>query len=142
MDELNADLPSLGEELWREEQKRLLGFKKTFALLNDLPATYKSHYVVIKAYNTLPHIPHDVDIFVPLEKKNEIIKEFEKKIGIKIEKINVGRQQGKALRAELLVLLKDEAGLTYAKIIQYPLFQPLKYSSLGQLYKRTKARMR
>ena len=71
----------------------------------------------------------------------DVIKEFEDKRGVRIGEIKLNNHQGKALRAELLVSLKDEAGLTYSKIIQHPLFQLLKYSSLGQLYKRTKARM-
>jgi len=71
----------------------------------------------------------------------EVINEFEGRKGIKIKQINVNSQQGKVLRTELLVLLKDEAGLPYSKVIKYPLFQSLKYSSLGQLYKRTKVKM-
>jgi len=72
----------------------------------------------------------------------QVISEFEDKRGVKIEGINLDSHQGKALRGELLVMLKDEAGLTYLQVIEYPLFQSLKYASLGQLYKRIKEKMR
>ncbi len=77
-------------------------------------------------------------IFEPVEK---LIKEFEKEHGIKIDKININSIEGKLLRGELIVLLKDFAGLKYTDIIKYTPFQSLKYSSLGQIYKRTKERL-
>ncbi len=67
-----------------------------------------------------------------------LIKCFEAEKGLKIEEIDTGNHQGKALRAELLVLLKDKAGLTYSEIVTLPLFGSLKYSSLGKLYRRAK----
>lgn len=73
-----------------------------------------------------------------LEPVEKVIKAFEKENGIKIEEINTKTKKGKSLRNELLILLKDKAGLTYSEIIHYPPFHKLKYSSLGQLYKRTK----
>ena len=42
------------------------------------------------------------------------------------------------LRDELVVVLKDEAGLPYSEIVKYFPFQPLKYSSLPKLHKRAK----
>ncbi|GAI79839.1 unnamed protein product [marine sediment metagenome] len=53
-------------------------------------------------------------IFRPVD---EVIEEFEKKKGIKIIEIKTNKFAGKKLRTELLVLLKDEAGLTYKEII-------------------------
>lgn len=73
-----------------------------------------------------------------LESAEKVIRDFEKQVGSKIEGIDVESRKGRVLRNELLVLLKDRAGLTYSEIIEYPLFQNLKYSSLGQLYKRIK----
>lgn len=70
----------------------------------------------------------------------QVIKEFEAQKGIKIADIDIGTHRGKALRAELLVLLKDKAGLKYSEIIAYPLFKSLKYSSLGKLYRRARTR--
>jgi REP element-mobilizing transposase RayT len=66
----------------------------------------------------------------------EIIKEFEEEKGIKLNKISLNTHKGKQLRGELLVLLRDEGGLTYREIVENPIFQSLKYSSLGKLYKR------
>ncbi len=73
-----------------------------------------------------------------LESVEKVIEDFEKNVGSKMEGIDVESRKGRVLRNELLVLLKDRAGLTYSEIIEYPLFQNLKYSSLGQLYKRIK----
>lgn len=66
----------------------------------------------------------------------EIIKEFEEEKGIKLNKISLNTHKGKQLRGELLVLLKDKGGLTYREIVRIAVFQSLKYSSLGKLYKR------
>jgi REP element-mobilizing transposase RayT len=77
--------------------------------------------------------------FEPAEK---VIVDFEKRIGSHVEKIDTGTRVGSRLRDELLVMLKDRAGMTYTEIVRYPLFQPLKHYSLGQLYRRAKARMR
>lgn len=72
----------------------------------------------------------------------DVIAMFERDRGIKIMEIDLGSHRGKAMRAELLVLLRDRAGLDYSEIIEHPLFQSLKYSSLGQLYKRAKQKTR
>lgn len=70
-----------------------------------------------------------------------VIKEFENKHGVKIDDINTNKRIGKRLRAELLVVLKDRAGLSYREIIEMPIFMPLKYSALAQIYRRAKKRM-
>lgn len=77
-------------------------------------------------------------IFRPVD---EVIEEFEKKKGIKISEIKTNKFAGKKLRTELLVLVKNEAGLTYKEIIEYPIFKSLKYSSLGHLYQKAKDRI-
>jgi REP element-mobilizing transposase RayT len=69
----------------------------------------------------------------------ELIKQFEEEKNIKISKIDVTTKKGKKLRSELLVILKDKAGLKYTDIMKYPIFKSLKYSSLGQIYKRVKS---
>ena len=71
----------------------------------------------------------------------KIIREFEQKIGNDIEKINVTNHEGKRLRGELLVRLKDWGGLTYGEINKIPPFDWLKQGSLGKLYPDTKARL-
>jgi REP element-mobilizing transposase RayT len=76
-----------------------------------------------------------------LEPIDNILMDFETLRGISIDDINVNSRNGRALRDELLVLLKDKAGLSYSEIIQCTPFQNLKYSSLGQMYRRTKEKM-
>jgi len=80
------------------------------------------------------------DLFYePVEK---VIWEFESKIGMRIEDINVNTHSGKRLRSELLVRLKDGAGLKYVEIIDIPPFTQLRLSSLGKLYLDSKNRLR
>ena len=71
--------------------------------------------------------------FEPLEK---VIQEFEKKHQIKIAGLNVQSYSGKKMRAELLVHLKERAGMTYREIAQLDLFADLELSSLGCIYRR------
>jgi hypothetical protein len=73
------------------------------------------------------------------EPAEDVIRRFETIKGVRVEGINVDTKEGRKLRDELLVMLKDCAGLTYSEIIEYAPFRELKYSSLGQLYKRAKA---
>jgi REP element-mobilizing transposase RayT len=68
-----------------------------------------------------------------------MIKEFENEKELQIERLDLKTKSGRTIRNELLVLLKDHAGLPYSEIIRYPPFKSLKYSSLGQFYKRAKA---
>lgn len=76
-------------------------------------------------------------IFNPGEK---VIWEFERKIGYPIEEIDVSTHHGKRLRGELLVRLKDIAGLKYREIIEICPFDNLKFPSLGKLYSDAKFR--
>ncbi|TET44707.1 hypothetical protein E3J62_09570 [candidate division TA06 bacterium] len=77
--------------------------------------------------------------FEPAEK---VIRDFEKRISRSIKKIDTSTRAGTRLRAELLVLLKERAGLAYTEIVRYAPFRSLKHYSLGQLYRRAKARTR
>jgi hypothetical protein len=72
------------------------------------------------------------------ETPQDIIREFQKNHGTRIEDINANSLEGKRQRAKLLVLLKDRAGLSYREVIKFPIFMSLKYSSLGQIYRRAK----
>ncbi len=81
----------------------------------------------------------DDRFFEPVEK---IFWEFEKKIGIKIEDLDVTNHKGKRLRGELLVRLKDLGGLRYSEITDIPPFDNLKFSSLPRLYKDAKQRLK
>jgi len=73
------------------------------------------------------------------ESVGEVINKFEQAKGIKMDVLlDVNMVLAKRLRAELLVWLRERAGLRYKEIIKLPMFHSLKYSSLGQLYKRAK----
>jgi len=77
--------------------------------------------------------------FEPVEK---IIWEFERKIDYPIEDIDIKRHEGKRLRGELLVRLKDLGGLTYEEINKIPPFNNLKQNSLGKIYMDSKERLK
>ena len=75
--------------------------------------------------------------FPPVEK---LISDFERRKHVRIEEIDPGTRVGRRLREELIIMLKDVAGLTYSRIAEHKPFQSLKYSTLGKLYTRAKAR--
>jgi REP element-mobilizing transposase RayT len=75
--------------------------------------------------------------FPPVEK---VIRDFEGRRKVRIEEIDPATKVGRRLREELITMLKDTAGLTYSRIAEYKPFQSLKYSTLGKLYARAKAR--
>lgn len=77
--------------------------------------------------------------FAPVEK---VYWEFERMHGIKVDGIDTGTWAGKRLRGELLILLKDEAGLKYREIREIDIFSELSFSSLRRLYKISKERKR
>ncbi|MCP5102482.1 MAG: hypothetical protein GY950_03845, partial [bacterium] len=67
--------------------------------------------------------------------------EFEKANNVRIDELDTHKYEGKRLRTQLLVQLKDRGGLTYPEIVRMPLFKELKQGSLGRLYGRGKERM-
>jgi hypothetical protein len=75
--------------------------------------------------------------FEPVER---VFWEFESMRGIKVEGIDTGTWEGKRLRGELLILLKDEAGLKYREISDIDIFSNLSFSSLRRLYRISKER--
>ncbi len=76
------------------------------------------------------------------ESAEKVIRDFEERIGSSVKRIDTSTRAGTRLRDELLVLLKERAGLTYTEIMRYAPFRSLKQYSLGQLYRRAKARAR
>jgi REP element-mobilizing transposase RayT len=74
---------------------------------------------------------HDDYDFDPVEK---VIWEFERKHKVKVDNLATGHYVGKRLRAELLVRLRDLAGLTYRGISEFDIFADLQYGPLRQLY--------
>lgn len=67
-----------------------------------------------------------------------LIKRFEQKKGVKLNNIDYCSKEGKIIRYEILRILKEQGGLSYKEIIKYKPFENLKFSSLGQIYKRGK----
>ena len=75
--------------------------------------------------------------FDPVEK---VFMEFERINKIKIVDIKTFNYEGKRHRADLLVMLKDNAGLTYKEIGKILLFGDLNSNSLRAIYRNTKKR--
>ena len=75
--------------------------------------------------------------FDPVEK---VLWEFKNIHGVNFDEIDTGTWTGKRLRGELLVLLKDRAGLKYKEISEISVFSNLSFSSLRDLYGRTRKR--
>jgi len=72
------------------------------------------------------------------EQPDVLIRKFEDDKGIKLDEIDYNSKMGKIIRYELLKILKEQGGLTYKEIIKYKPFNNLKFTSLGQMYKRWK----
>lgn len=77
--------------------------------------------------------------FEPLEK---VCVEFERMHRVRIDEIDVHSYGGKRLRGELLVELKERAGLTYRQIARLDPFADLESNSLGQIYRQSLSRRR
>jgi hypothetical protein len=73
--------------------------------------------------------------FEPVDK---VLWEFENIYGVNFEEIETVTWSGKRLRGELLVLLKDKAGLKYKDINEISVFSNLSFATLRSLYRRTK----
>ena len=69
---------------------------------------------------------------------SEIIANFERNEGIRIQDINARNYTGKRQRAKLLVLLKEQGGRKYSEIIHIPLFRKLKQNALSSIYRNAK----
>ena len=68
----------------------------------------------------------------------KVLWEFTNIIGTGIDDIDTGTWAGKRLRGELLVKLRDNAGLKYKEIADMSVFCNLGFASLRELYRRTK----
>jgi REP element-mobilizing transposase RayT len=77
--------------------------------------------------------------FDPVEK---VIWEFEKIKGIKIEDIDVFTKKGARQRGDLIVMLKENGGLTYKEISEFDIFEDIKMDSLRSIYRNAKKRWR
>jgi len=75
--------------------------------------------------------------FHPVE---QVLRGYEQRIGKSVERTDVGCYEGKRQRADLLVLLKDLAGLTYREIMEFDVFRGLSFASLGRVYGNARKR--
>ena len=80
----------------------------------------------------------DDKYFEPVQK---VFYEFKNMHGIETDEIDITTYIGKRLRGELLVYLKERAGLRYREIIKIPLFGDVQMNSLGRIYKNAKLKM-
>ncbi|MCK4765234.1 MAG: transposase [Candidatus Aminicenantes bacterium] len=74
------------------------------------------------------------------ESVEKVIWEFEKQEGLKIDEINVTTHPGKHRRGDLLVMLKDKAGLTYKEISKFEIFGDIQLVSLRSMYRNVRKR--
>jgi hypothetical protein len=70
----------------------------------------------------------------------KVLWEFKNIHGVNFDEIDTGTWSGKRLRGELLVLLRDKAGLKYEEISEISVFSNLSFTSLRDLYRRTRKR--
>lgn len=77
----------------------------------------------------------DERFFEPVEK---VLWEFKNIYGVDVDDIDTAAWEGKRLRGELLVKLKDKTGLKYKEIAEMDIFSDLSFNSLRGLYRRTK----
>jgi len=77
----------------------------------------------------------DERYFEPFER---VLIEFEQKHGVKLMEMDMTNFKGKRLRGELLVLLRDKAGLKYNEIAEIKIFSDLSFNSLGSIYRNMK----
>jgi REP element-mobilizing transposase RayT len=75
------------------------------------------------------------------ESPEKVMRWFELEKGIELDHLDLHSYKGKRLRAELLVYLKERAGLTYPRVSKIPLFHDLKVASLGRIYQEAKKRL-
>ncbi|MFC2140911.1 hypothetical protein ACFLQP_01260 [Acidobacteriota bacterium] len=73
--------------------------------------------------------------YEPVEK---IIQEFQTRNDIDIHEIDTRSREGQRLRGELLVKLKEGAGLNYKEIAGIEIFKNLKFSTLRSMYRNKK----
>jgi REP element-mobilizing transposase RayT len=68
------------------------------------------------------------------EPVGKVLWEFKNIHGVDLDDIDTRTWEGKRLRGELLLLLKDKAGLKYKEISEFDVFSNLSFSSLRSLY--------
>lgn len=70
----------------------------------------------------------------------DVIQAFEAEFSTKVSRLEESGWETARLRGELLVRLRDDCGLTYQQIHKHRPFKQLELNSLGNLYRRARAR--
>ena len=89
--------------------------------------------------DAVKHRRSDDRYFEPLGKA---LREFEEMKGIKLDSLDLATWQGKRMRGELLVNIRERCGLKYSEIIELPLFSDIQLGTMGSLYLHTKKRLK
>ena len=79
----------------------------------------------------------DERYYEPMEK---IIQEFQIRHALDIYEIDINSREGQRIRGELLVNLKEKAGLKYKEIAEIEIFNNLSFASLRSIYRAMKKR--
>lgn len=66
------------------DKQRIETIRRTVMMLNDVSNDTGIDFVLIKMPNSIPHVPRDIDIFVPYKMRKEMIGSLEKH-GMKLE---------------------------------------------------------
>ncbi len=70
------DISFFKEEI-NEEKKRADIFVKTMNFLKKIAKDYGLNFILVKLFDTIPHIPNDIDVFIHEEEKRRMIKLLE-----------------------------------------------------------------
>jgi REP element-mobilizing transposase RayT len=114
------DLPSLKTELGR-----IIGGEEFY--IDSLKKFNRR-----KHGESLESMRSDDQYFEPIDK---IYYEFKRKYGVDPDKLKTNNFEGKRLRGQFLIYLKDRGGLTYREIKKFDVFSDVKFNSLGKMYK-------
>lgn len=79
------------------EKQRIETIRKTISMLNDVSNETGINYVLIKMPNSIPHVPRDLDIFVPYKLRKDMIDSLEKH-GMMLEHSSVAETSLKSER--------------------------------------------
>lgn len=97
----------------------------------DFLKTAVEHFDRRSTPDPVQHRRRDDFYSLPME---QVIQEFEQSKGVQLNDIDTRTYKGKQLRAELLVLLRDHAALSFKKISELDLFADLQYKSLPRIF--------
>jgi hypothetical protein len=66
-------LPWYNPEKWSEDQENITKISSTIALLEKVLPENHIDYIIIKIFNTVPHSPNDIDLFVKNNDREKVL---------------------------------------------------------------------